>query len=52
MYNEERIKKSLNATIKLSDEAADRMLEFLDNPPEPNEKLKQAKAHYDKSVIK
>ena len=37
--------------IKLSDKAATRMMELLENPPQPNAHLKRAKAHYE-NVIK
>lgn len=40
----------MNEPIKLTDEMADKMLESMDNPPEPSEKLKEAKRLYDRDV--
>ena len=37
--------------IKLSDEAATRMMKIFENPPAPNDYLKRAFAHYKESIV-
>jgi uncharacterized protein (DUF1778 family) len=48
----ERAKSVINDIdiIKLSNKASLRMMELLDNPPEPNAFLTKAKANYDKNI--
>lgn len=40
----------MNEPIKLTDEMADKMLESMENPPEPREKLKGTKRLYERDV--
>ena len=40
----------MSETIKLTDEGADRLMESIENPPEPSELLKEAKRLYKQSV--